>query len=281
MQSLFTLLRTKYNILSPTQKQIADFVLAHAEQVILLSISDLAERCGTSETTIVRFLRKLGFDSYQVFRVRMAQEVSEQSGQAIYEEIRSDDTLEQIREKVILSTIQSMQDLNQLLQEEELAKTVDLLLGKKKIFFCGLGSSGAVASDALHKFLRLGLNVNCFTDTHLMNIACAQADEETVVFMISHSGESRDILEAIRLAREQRATVVTITSYAHSSATKQAQVVLLSSASETRYRSDAMSSRLLQLVIIDILYVAVVMRLGQRGIDNVNRSRLAVAVKKI
>ncbi|MEA4834534.1 MAG: MurR/RpiR family transcriptional regulator [Anaeromusa sp.] len=281
MQSLFTLLRTKYNTLSPTQKQIADFVLANAEQVILLSISDLAAQCSTSETTIVRFLRKLGFDSYQVFRVRMAQEVSEQSAQTIYEEIQQNDSLEQIRDKVIYSTIQSIQDVSHLVTPEQLEQVVELLLNKKNIIFCGLGSSGAVANDALHKFLRLGLCVNCFTDTHLMNIACSQANSETVIFMITHSGESRDILEAIQLARKEKASIVTITSYAHSSATKYADVTLLSSSNETRYRSDAMASRLLQLVLIDILYVAVVMRLGQKGIDNVNRSRLAVASKKV
>ncbi len=281
MQSLFTDIRTKYNTLSPAQKQIADFVLNHFEQVILLSISDLAEQCNTSETTIVRFLRKLGFNSYQVFRVRMAQEVSEQSVQGIYEDVTAEDTLEQVKQKVILSTNNSLRDLNQIISNEILEQVTDLIVNSKKIFFCGVGASGAVAMDAFHKFLRLGLNAAAFTDTHLMNIACTHTQKDTTIFVISHSGESRDILEAAKLAKQRQAKVVALTSYQHSTVTKLVDYVLLSSANETKYRSDAMVSRILQLVIIDILYVGVVLRLGKPAIDNLNQSRLAVAAKKV
>jgi len=281
MRSLFTDIRTKYNTLSPAQKQIADFVLNNYEQVILLSISDLAEKCNTSETTIVRFLRKLGFNSYQVFRVRMAQEVSEQSVQGIYEEITKEDSLEQVREKVILSTINSLRDLNQLVSNELLETVTELLVNSKRVFFCGVGASGAIAMDGFHKFLRLGMDASVFTDTHLMNIACAHARKDTTVFVVTHSGESRDILEAVKLAKEKNAKIVALTSYPHSSVSKLSDAVLLSSANETRFRSDAMVSRILQLVIIDTLYVALVLKLGRSAIENVNKSRLAVATKKV
>jgi DNA-binding MurR/RpiR family transcriptional regulator len=281
VRSLFTDIRTKYHTLSPTQKQVADFVLKNFEQVILWSISDLAAECQTSETTIVRFLRKLGFTSYQVFRVRMAQEVSEQSGQGIYEEITQEDSLEQVKEKVVLSTINSLKDLNQLITEELLEKVTDLLIHSGKILFCGVGASGAVAMDGFHKFLRLGLDVAVFTDNHLMNIACSHAKKDTTIFVITHSGESRDLLEAVELAKARHAKVVALTSYQHSSITKLVDAILLSSSNETRFRSDAMVSRILQLVIIDMLYVAMVLRLGRPAIENVNQSRLAVASKKV
>ena len=281
MQSLFTDIRTKYNTLSPAQKHIADFVLNHFEQVILLSISDLAEQCGTSETTIVRFLHKLGFNSYQVFRVRMAQEISQQSVQGIYEDVTAEDTLEQVKQKVILSTNHSLQDLNQIIANEILEQVTDLMIHSKKIIFCGVGASGAVAMDAFHKFLRLGLDTAAFTDTHLMNIACTHTQKEAAIFVISHSGESRDIMEEAKLAKQRKAKVVALTSYQRSTVTRLADFVLLSSANETKYRSDAMVSRILQLVIIDILYVGVVLRLGRSAIDNVNLSRLAVAAKKV
>jgi len=83
MKTIFSHIRTRYHILSPTQKRIADFVLSNSDGVFLLSLSQLAEKCDTSETTILRFLHKLGFDSYQVFRVRIAQDASSHSGQAI------------------------------------------------------------------------------------------------------------------------------------------------------------------------------------------------------
>ncbi|MBP2627935.1 MAG: MurR/RpiR family transcriptional regulator [Firmicutes bacterium] len=281
MQSLFTDIRTKYNTLSPTQKQVADFILNNSEQVILLAITDLAEKCNTSETTVVRFLHKLGFKSYQVFRVRMAQEITEQSVQGVYEEITKADSAEQIREKVILSTVNSLQDLNKMIDGEVLERVVDLIITSDKIIICGLGASGAVAMDAFHKLLRLGLNVVAFTDNHLMSIGCAQATQKTTVLAISHSGESRDILEAVGLAQEAHANIVAFTSYQHSSVTKLADYVLLSSSNETKFRSDAMTSRILQFVTIDMLYVSIVLKLGRSAVRSVNKSRLAVAAKKV
>jgi len=281
MQSLFTDIRTKYHTLSPTQKQVADFMLNNSEQVILLSITDLAEKCNTSETTVVRFLHKLGFKSYQFFRVRMAQEITEQSVQGIYEEISKEDSAEQIREKVILSTVNSLQDLNKMIDGEVLGRVVDLIITSDKIIICGLGASGAVAMDAFHKFLRLGLNVVAFTDNHLMSIGCAQATQNTTVLAMSHSGESRDILEAVGLAQEVHAHIVALTSYQHSSVTKLADYILLSSSNETKFRSDAMTSRILQFVTIDMLYVLLVLKLGRSAVRSVNKSRLAVAAKKV
>ena len=280
MDNLFSHIRTRYNTLSPAQKQIADFVLTHSEQVILLSLADLADQCSTSETTILRFLRKIGFDSYQMFRVKMAQDVSRHSGQAIYEEIHIDDTPDQVRTKVVASTIHSVQDLNNLNTTDTLADVTALLLGAKRIVFCGVGASGIVANDAFHKFLRLGFTVAHHNDTHFMSIACAHADSETVVFAVTHSGESRDILDALKIAREKGAKTAVITSYPQSSETRLADIVLLSSSNETKFRSDAMVSRILQLVIIDILYVTMAVKLGHEGIDSVNVSRLAVAKKK-
>jgi RpiR family carbohydrate utilization transcriptional regulator len=281
MANLFSHIRTQYHKLSPTQKGIADFVLNNAPDVMLFSLGDLASKCGTSETTILRFLRKLGFDSYQVFKVRIAQDSSQHDGQAIYEEIRIDDPLDQVRNKVILSTINSIQDLGNLIRTDQIAAMVDLLTTSRRILFCGVGASGAVAMDAYHKFLRMGLDVGYFTDTHFMHIACSHVDADTTVVLISHSGETRDIIEASKLSKANKAKVVAMTSYAHSSITKNADQVLLSSSNETRYRSDAMVSRILQLVIIDIIYVALVLKLGEAGIETVNKSRIAVARNKI
>lgn len=280
IQPMFSHIRTKYNTLSPTQKTIADFVLNNPDKVILLSLNDIAAECDTSETTILRFLRKLGFDSYQVFRVRVAQEVSVQPGEAVYEEIQVGDPQDQIRQKVIMSTVNSIQDLNNLLDTKLLQEAAALLRQAKRVLFCGVGASGVVATDGFHKFLRLGFDAAVYNDTHFMNIACSHADEDCLVFAVTHSGESRDILEAVNLAKEKRAKVMALTSYPHSSITKLADVALLSSSNETKFRSDAMVSRILQLVIIDILYVTLVLEQGQTGIEQINRSRLAVAAKK-
>lgn len=279
--NIFTEIRTKYNILSPTQKKIADVILNNSDKVILMSISDLAERCGTSETTIMRFLRKLGFDSYQVFRVKVAQDISDKTPQAIYEDISPDDSTEQVKQKVVQSTIDSIKDLNRMLDNNSIKRIIDLFMKSDRIFFFGVGASSAIALDAFHKFSRLGLKASFCSDSHIMSILSAHTATTDLMVAVSHSGESREILDAVKLARANGTKVVAITSYPNSTLTRLSDEVLLSSTNETRYRSDAMVSRIIQLVIIDILYVALVLKLGPEAIDKVNKSRLAVAEKKV
>jgi DNA-binding MurR/RpiR family transcriptional regulator len=278
--SIFSLIRTKYNIMSPTQKTIADYILSNSEKVILLTISDLAHLCSTSETTIMRFLRKLNYDSYQVFRVKIAQELSAESESSIYEEVKTDDSIGDIKKKVIQLTMSSINDLNNILDEKSLISMTQEIKKAKKIVFIGVGASSMIAEDGYHKFLRLGLDASFCRDSHIMSILCAHLHAEDMVVAVSHSGESREILDAVLLAKEMGCKVAAITSYSRSSLARKADIVLLSSSKETEFRSDAMISRIIQLVIIDTLYVATVLNIGPTIIKTLNKSRLAVAKKK-
>jgi RpiR family carbohydrate utilization transcriptional regulator len=273
-------MRTKYHTLSSVQKVIADYIFAHISEVCLLPISELAAKCDTSETTVMRFLRKLDFDSYQVFRVNIAQEIPHKHLESIYGEIDRGDAIETLIEKVVSSTARSIKDLEQMITSEDIRKAVALIKSARAILFIGIGSSSFIAFDAYHKFLRLGMRVTASADSHLMSILASQTTDKDLVIAVSHSGESRDILDCLKLAKKCNAAVITFTSYRNSSITKYSDVVLLSSATETKYRSDALVSRILQLVIIDILYVAIVLEMGPEAVERINRSRLAVASKK-
>lgn len=278
--SVYSEIRTKYNTLSPVQKEIADIVLSSGEDIVLMTISDLAEKCNTSETTIMRFLRKLGINSYQVFKVKIAQELSSSPSKIIYEDVEPDDSIEEIKNKVIYSTNTSIQDLTNILPDDAVECVINLICNANRILFFGVGASGAIACDAFHKFLRIGMNVSFCNDPHIMSILSSQTSDKDLIFAISHSGESREILDAVDIAKENKAKIASITSYPNSTLAKISDGVLLSSTNERKYRSDAMVSRIVQLVIIDILYVILVLKQGPKAIKNVNKSRLAVAKKK-
>lgn len=281
VKSFLADIRTKYNILSPSQKEIADYVINNPDKVIFLSIGELAEVCGTSEPTIMRFLRKLGCRSYQHFKVSIAQEVSAGETNAIYEEIKNDDTIEQIKQKIISLTVTSIQDINKLVDEKTLQCVVNLITQAERIFFLGIGGSGIIAKDAFHKFLRLGLNVDYSCDSHIMSIYTSSSTSADLIMAFSHSGESSEVIDAVRIGKENKAKTVVFTGYHNSTLAKLADVILMSSTNETMYRSQSMVSRLIQLVVIDILYVALVLNKGEEAIENVNRSKLAVAQKKV
>ncbi|MGE4585115.1 MAG: MurR/RpiR family transcriptional regulator [Sphaerochaeta sp.] len=282
MKSIFTEIRTRYNLLSKPQKCIADFILNNPSEVILLSITNLAEKCSTSEPTILRFLRKLDYTSYQVFKVNLAQEVSKTTAQSsyIFEEISEHDSLLEVKQKIVHTTMQSIHDSLAILDDAALEQALQLLLESKRIITLGVGSSASIANDAYHKFSRLGLKVVCCNDPHMMSIICTHADPDEVILAFTHSGESREILDATELAKQNKVPIIVVTSYPNSSVTKLADVLLLSSTNEMRFHSDAVISRIIQLVIIDILQTSMLLRLGEQGIENLNKSRIAVAKKK-
>ena len=277
---VYAAIRLNYHSLSEVQRRIADYVLENGSQVMFHSITGLASECATSETTIMRFLRKIGFDSYQVFRVRLAQGLQQDNPRYAFSDIKKNDTISEIREKVISSTVTAMEDIRSLIPDESLERAVKMILCAGRVFIFGVGSSAYIAGDLFHKLIRLGLNAGVSHDPHIMAIQSAQATPGDLLVCVSHSGESEVILESTRIAKDRGASVLVLTSYPRSSLSKISDVQLLSSTSETSYRPDAMTSRILQLVIIDLVTIAITLKLGKTGIDAVARSQVAVAQQK-
>ena len=273
-------IRTKYKTLSDSQKQVADYVVRHPDKVMLLSLADLAGQCGVSEPTVMRFLHKLGYQSYQVFRVNVAQKTARDTGESLYSDVEPGDTSRAIMNKVISSTKCSLDDMPHVLDPEAIEFACKTLHTAEKAVVIGVGATHAIAFDLRHKLLKLGLNAQCYNDPHLINIACNVLTPASVLVAISHSGESREILDGVALARSRDCPVCAITSFPNSSLAKLATASIISSSHETNYRSDAMTSRIVQLCIVDMMYIRLALLGGVEKLANIDSSRVAVARNK-
>lgn len=273
-------IRTKYNTLSASQKKVADYVLENPEKVMVGTLSEISPSIGVSETTVLRFLYKLGFDSYQVFRVNIAQEISPDPALDIYEEVGEGDSSADIIQKVVGSTSRSILDSLAIISEEQLERIVNAIRGAQKIFIIGMGSSSVQAYDLNHKLLKLALNSSTSHDPHLINIQAQALTDRDVLVIFSHSGESREILDGARLAKANGCFVAGVTSYAKSTLASLSDAVLFSSSKETSYRSDALTSRIIQLMIVDMVYISLALSIGKPAKENISRSRIAVAANK-
>ena len=273
-------IRTKYKTLSQSQKQVADYVLEHPEKVMLLSLADLASASKVSEPTVMRFLHKLEYQSYQVFRVNIAQKSARDTGQALYSEVEPGDSCAEIMRKVISSTKCALDDLPQALDPQAVEQQCLAILRAKKTLIIGVGSSHAIAFDFNHKLLKLGIDSRCCNDSHLINISCSNLAPDSLLIAVSHSGESREILDGVAFAKARGCPLSAITSFPNSSLAKQADIVVVSSSHETNYRSDAMTSRIIQLCIIDMIYIRLALTGGENMLEKINMSRVAVARNK-
>ncbi len=248
-----TLLDVKilYDKMGHAEKKIADFILERPTGLVPLSITELAEKCGCGEATIVRFARRLGFNGYQQLKISLVQE---ENAPTTVDSIKEDDSLDLVYEKVCNDVYCSLEKTKKILDYSALRNSGKKILSAKTIYIMGSGSSASIAIDASHKFLRLGINATAVTDSHMQAITSAHTNSDSVVIGISHSGSSINIVEALGLAQKNGATTIAITSYGKSPIDKVSDYILHTISDEINYSILGLNSRIAQLTIIDTLY---------------------------
>ncbi len=272
-------IRILYDSMGRSEKKIADWILEHRRDIISLSITELAEKCGCGEATIVRFARRLGLSGYQELKISIAQETS---GTLIIpnENILKTDSCYNIFTKNLFDIHSALEKSKRVLGPESLDAAADIIITAKKIAIYGLGNSSSIALDAQHKFMRAGLNATAYCDNHMQAIAASHLSKGDVALGISHSGSSRDVVEALKLSREAGASTICITNHGKSPIIKQSDIALYTASEETRYNILGMNSRIAQLAIIDSIYIYVVLRRSDEAAKAIQNTERALLGKK-
>lgn len=270
-------IKVLYNEMGKAEKQIADWILENPGKIISLSIVELAEQCGCSEATIVRFSKRLGLSGYQELKISLA---SEGGGTCVSTHISGEDTAYEIFEKVCNDIYMSLEKTKKSLDSKAIELAAQKLCRAKKIVVFGLGNSASVAIDASHKLLRAGLNAVAYSDNHMQVIAASHLDENDVAIAITHSGSSKDIVEALKIAREHGAATIAITNNGKSPVLKQSDIVLATTADETQYSILGLNSRIVQLAIIDSLYFYVVYNRSAEALESIRQTEHSLLNKK-
>jgi len=278
VESVIQKIRTHYSEMGPAEKRIADFVTGNINDIMATSISELAELCGCGDATVVRFSRRLGFEGYQALKIAIAGDLG--SASTISSEIEKSDSCYEIFSKRINDIAVALNNTQAVLDAEALEKAAKTIMNAKRIVVFGLGNSAAVASDAAHKFLRLGLNAQACTDNHLQAIIASHIDRQSVAVAISHSGSSKDIVEALRLSKIGGAATIAITNYGSSPIVEAADICLFTKSEETRHSILAMSSRIAQLAIFDAIYTYIVVNADKASMQAIYNTELALQNKK-
>ncbi|WP_130860948.1 MurR/RpiR family transcriptional regulator [Bacilliculturomica massiliensis] len=266
------------NSLGQAEKKVVDYILENPEKVIYLSVAGLAESSGVSVATVVRACRKLGLSGYQDFKVTLAQDIVTPM-QNIHEEITEDDDVSAIVDKVFQGTMQALSFTHDSLNMDSLIKAVDCITRARRVIILGMGNSHSVAVDLQHKLMRLGIDAAAFTDSHMQTIAVSLLTKEDVVFSISHSGSSKDVVSNTKLAKSNGAVTISLTSIGSSPLSKTTDIQLYTASKETQYRIVALSSRIAQEAIIDTLYTLIAVR-DRRYVDGFHKIEKAIQRKK-
>lgn len=272
-------LRGLYPSLKAAVRKVADVLLTRPEMAIYASVNEVAAAAGVSEATVMRLTRILGFRGFQDFKIALARELVSPL-QRLHEEVAEGDDAATVVRKVFEANLAALQDTLAVLNLAAMEEAARLLLAAERLLLIGVGTSGPVVTDAANKFFRLGLTVLCHTDAHLMMMAAALLTPRDVLLAVSHSGSTRDPVETAQTARGAGAKVICITNNSLSPLTKEAQVVLVTASRETRFRQEAMASRLCQTSIIDSLYTLMALARPQQALDSLGKIEQVIVTKQ-
>ncbi|NDL58357.1 MurR/RpiR family transcriptional regulator [Phytoactinopolyspora mesophila] len=251
--------------LAPAERRVAEAILSDPSFVVEKTITEVAQACQTSETTVVRFCRTAGFRGYPELRLAVATELGRDHARrpddyAPGTDIGREDTLEELVRKVAYADTRAIEDTVDELDLDVLGQVIDAVVDARRVSLFGLGASTFAAQDLQQKLLRIDRVALFIADPHLTLASAALMTTDDVAIALSHSGDTDEIVAWLRHAHQNAVTTVAITSYAKSALAAHADLVLTTAAQESKFRSGAMASRIAQLAVVDCIYLGVAQR---------------------
>ena len=250
--------------LAPAEQRVGRLVLTDPRSFAKLPVSELADRAHVSKPTVVRFCRSVGYDGLSDFKLKLAGSVSE-GVPFIHRSVDADDKTSDVLVKVIDNTVSAFLKYRNDASSAAIDRAVNALVAAyragKRIEFFGVGNSGVVAQDAQHKFFRLGVHTIAYSDGHMQVMSASVLGQGDCVVVISNSGRTRDLMDACDIARKNGATTIVITA-SGSPLASAGHIHLAADHPEGFDRYSPMVSRLLHLMVIDILATCVALRIG-------------------
>ncbi len=250
--------------LAPAEQRVGKLVLLDPRTFASLPVAELADRAHVSKPTVVRFCRSMGYDGLSDFKLKLAGTVSE-GVPFIHRSVDVDDKVGDVLVKVIDNTVAAFLKYRNDASTHAIEKAVDVLVDsyrhRGRIEFFGAGNSGIVAQDAQHKFFRLGINAIAYSDGHMQVMSASLLGPGDCLVIISNSGRTRDLMDAADIARKHGATVITITA-SGSPLAAAGHIHLAADHPEGYDRYSPMTSRLMHLMVIDVVATCLALRIG-------------------
>ncbi|HSH56829.1 MAG TPA: MurR/RpiR family transcriptional regulator [Halomonas sp.] len=254
-------IRQRLEELNRSERKVADVILADPTAATGMSIATLAQTASVSEPTVNRFCRSFDAKGYPDFKIKLAQSLA-RGTPYVSQAVEPDDSTADYTQKIFGATIAALDAARRQTDVTRIERVVDYLIQAKQVHFFGLGASGAVAQDAQHKFFRFNLPVTAYVDVLMQRMVASTCHTGDVVVVISWTGRTRELVDIARLARENGAVVLGITAPSSPLARACSETLEIATPEDTDYYMP-MTSRMIQLALIDVLATGVTLRRGE------------------
>lgn len=259
--------------LHKVEKKIAGFILSQPENVIHMSVSEIAKTIGVASSSVIRFCQIIGFQGLKQLKINLARNLHHEN-LPMEQAINADDSPYTITSKVFTSSIFALQDTLEILDKKSIDRAVATLVKAKKIEFYGIGSSAPIAMDAYYRFMRIGLPAYAATDPHIARISASKMNRKDVAIGISHTGRTCDTYQALKIAKKQNATTICITSFLDNPILDISDIKFVITSSETRLNKEAVSSRIAHIALLDSLCACIISNQGETSLTHTKKMEI-------
>lgn len=275
-------LKAVYTTLKIAERKAADFILEFPDEVREITIVDFAQRANCSEATIVRLCKRLGYRGFPELKGDFAAGQEHHDDENLdYQGISRRDSPVEVMQKVIDATVGALRDTFNILDKRAYEQALETLVKAPNILFCGVGDAALVAMEAYQRFVRIGQSCCTSEDPDLQLIMASHLAKGDALIAVSHSGKSRTVINAVKMAREKGATVIAITNFPVSPLTKNSDIVLLTAVFSQHMTGEIISKRVAELCIIESLYINYMLKKGKPSLAQLQTSNEAVKINKL
>jgi len=275
--SALAAMQTRLDSLSEAERKVAEYVFREPKKTLYFNVGELARQSGVSLAAVVRFCKRIGFGSYNDFKLCLARDVFRDSDERFMPDLdlESGSTPESVIKNVIGFSQRGLALLASILDAKAVEEAANAIIHASMTALFGVGASGIVANDFLQKLLRIGIPSSFTPDTDLQVTTAAVLKSTDVAFVVSYSGENSGMIEVARQAGARGATVISLTMDSDNTIRSLSRIKLLVPASERIYRQGAATSRLNQLTVVDIIYSIIVSKNLDESITAIERTMQA------
>ncbi|GGC86725.1 MurR/RpiR family transcriptional regulator [Enterococcus wangshanyuanii] len=264
------------DVLPKSEQKIGNTILEDPAKVIDMTAAELANYAGTSPATVIRFCKKIDVPSFTQLKVRLSAEIETPVYEG-YSDITANESVDEIKTKLLGNAYQSMQETVALLNEERVETIVDLLVAAPIIYVFGIGASYLVAENIAQKWNRIGKTVVCVQDSHVLVTILVSAPKDAVFFCVSHSGETKEVLRLVDVAKKHQLKTIGLSQFGNNTLTNKVAYSLQTVRSnEAVLRSAATTSLHDQFIVVDVLFYAYASRNFDRTLEMIQESKAEV-----
>ena len=257
-------IRTQYSHLTKKEKLLADYILAHYEEIPSMPTSCLAEQAGVVKSVIVRLCQSLGFDGYTEFKLSLSRELVRNEQFHFTPYIEKNDKTADIFDKVFAANVKTLHDTAAAIDRKQIDRIVDVLSAAKHIYIYGVGTSAGIVCDFQYRLMQLGFTAFCFTDIVNMKVSTLNITSEDAAVGISNSGRTVATVDSLNFAHDKGAKTICLTSYQNSEITKKSDFSIVIKTDEIQYPIEAISARIAHISVLDSIAIA----LSARNYEN-------------